>query len=459
MKFYHFFALIVLVFALNSFSYDDLDHAPPSFAMGEGQAVFVDFTSANYIIEYRYPEKIVVANSRVEFEMNQEGFPILDIVPEPIQVTVDGKKVEMMLFDDPEKVSKFRIITTKLSAGHHILKVTSHITKNVKFENMGVHSAFWMSDLAKRSFLERYLPTNLEFDQYKIALTIRFTGVGKEQKIYTNGKLIRTNDNEWSIEFPDYYTTSSLYYHTAPVGHFEELNLTWESTDGREIPFTIYAKRGEIGAEVHNFKKRALITLGKLEKSYGPWPHNSITIYGVGRFGIGGMEYCGATMTDYYALSHELTHSYFARGIMPSSGNAGWLDEAIVSWRDRGYQASSEPNFTESRMAGHSPYTRITDSQAYFQGASFMSWLNHLLEDKGGLKAFLNALLMKRLYTPINTSEFQEDLEEFAGRSFSEEFDQYIYGVNMEDERPGDTPVYLCPYQLRLTDAEYMELL
>jgi hypothetical protein len=57
------------------------------------------------------------------------------------------------------------------------------------------------------------------------------------------------------------------------------------------------------------------------------------------------MEYCGATMTDPGALGHELTHSWFARGVMPANGNTGWIDEAVASWRDDGYpRASRAPN-------------------------------------------------------------------------------------------------------------------
>ena len=74
----------------------------------------------------------------------------------------------------------------------------------------------------------------------------------------------------------------------------------------------------------------------ELEQTYGPYPHEALLIYCTGNIS-GGMEYAGATMTSLEALGHEITHSWFARGVMPANGNAGWIDEAIARWRDRGY--------------------------------------------------------------------------------------------------------------------------
>ncbi len=104
-------------------------------------------------------------------------------------------------------------------------------------------------------------------------------------------------------------------------------------------------------------------------------------------------------MTDTGALGHELTHSYFARGIMPANGNAGWIDEALASWRDNRYPRSTSISGT-ANMAGRPGYTRFTDYAAYSYGARFMAYLDGKFAAQGGLKTYLRKLVDEKAFTP-----------------------------------------------------------
>ena len=100
----------------------------------------------------------------------------------------------------------------------------------------------------------------------------------------------------------------------------------------------------------------------------------------------GGMEYCGATMSSMRALGHELFHSYFARGVMPANGNAGWIDEAMAVFRDRGYPSASEPPSGSSvNLGGYSLYRRTTTYSAYTLGADLIGHMNHLFSSREGI--------------------------------------------------------------------------
>jgi hypothetical protein len=94
----------------------------------------------------------------------------------------------------------------------------------------------------------------------------------------------------------------------------------------------------------------------ELEQTFGAYPHETLLVYCTGA-SSGGMEYAGAAMTSQAALGHEITHSWFARGVMPANGSAGWIDEAIARWRDLGYPRA---NVIAPRplvhLAGFSPY-------------------------------------------------------------------------------------------------------
>ena len=161
-------------------------------------------------------------------------------------------------------------------------------------------------------------------------------------------------------------------------------------------------------------------------------PHPSFIAYG--RMpGVGGMEHAGATATSFKALDHEMLHSYFAKGVMPANGNSGWIDEAIASWRDKGYQSNPTTGFTGSNLGAHSVYKRNTDDRAYGLGAAFMSYLDYKLHNSGGLKAFLRGYFQTYKHQVITTEHFKNNLEFFSGLDLNDDFNTYIWGQTSAD--------------------------
>src|SRR5690606_28199516 len=115
-------------------------------------------------------------------------------------------------------------------------------------------------------------------------------------------------------------------FHLGETGRFVERSAVYHGLE-KEIPVLVYSPRSDLA---DSGLARALSVLAELEGTYGPYAHAKMVAY-ITPDG-GGMEYCGATMTSLWALEHEFTHSWFARGVMPADGNAGWIDEAIASW-------------------------------------------------------------------------------------------------------------------------------
>jgi hypothetical protein len=233
-----------------------------------------------------------------------------------------------------------------------------------------------------------------------------------------------TGENSFKISYPDYYTASSIFFHTVPQGYTSELRFSLKSIDGRDIPAVVYFTKNSWNTNLERLKVKTTEVFHELESDYGAFPHPSITVL---QAGMGGMEYCGATMTDFSALGHELFHSYFARGVMPANGNSGWIDEALASWRDDGYQTLSTLSGT-SGMSSHSYYTRTTDQAAYSFGERFMSYLDGKLKTKGGLKPFMRHMIDKRVFSPIFVEEFMQEMSEFYDVSVIEDFKKYTFG-------------------------------
>lgn len=423
--------LISLLFSSTAFA--NLHLAPPDFDTASGRAIFVDFKTAQYDITYNVMWKKTKVKSTIKFSSVKEGSPVFDLIPKPKNVKVDGIPVVVTdeLLPDGTPVRKLNI---DLLPGEHTLEMENSFSENVRYNlfSKTVSSAFWIRDLKNRMFLEQYIPSNFEFDQYQIKLNLNFAGIKKaKQDIYTNGRVVSTSPNSFEVTFPEYFTVSCPYFHLTPKGQKKRIDFTYKSVDGRHLPVTVYTSWW---SHPKKFKKEAEKIFKELEADYGPWGHDGLVAYET-LPGTGGMEHSGATQTSLAALDHEMLHSYFAKGVMPANGNAGWIDEAIASWRDYGYQRKPFPIFAGSNLGKGSVYKRNTDSRAYALGREFMAYLDYKLQDVGGLKAFLRGYFQTYKHTVITQEHFKNNLEFFSGLDLTDAFNTYIWGENAPENK------------------------
>lgn len=446
----------VFVVAFLSFQIVSADGLrPKDFVDSKGNKVtFVDFQEVQHQIQYNVTKQTADFVTTIVFVSTAEGAPVFDLVEEPMALELDGQKVSQVLMDSPDKSTKFRVAALVIKPGKHLLKVAGVIKRNVEFSADGVKSGFWMTDLSDRGYTERYLPTNLEYDQYSTKIEAAISGTQKKHVLFTNGKTLSLRrSNSFSAIFPERFTTSSLFFHLGPEDAYETQTGVFVSKTGRAVPIGIYKQKGSLES-LDAFMKRAQSSLLELEGTYGPYLHPTVVIYAAGS---GGMEYCGATITSLSALSHELAHSWFARGVMPSNGNAGWLDEAITSWRDGGYK--KVPSITGSRpMADRGEYNRTTDDAAYGFGASFIGHLNALVPN---FLDFMKQMFAKKNFAPLTTEEFANDLSVFTGKDFTPLFKKHVYRSEADRARRifRRAPAVPNPYHPLLTEEQMRRLL
>lgn len=434
-----FFFLTVMMSGLALAGSNDLSHRPKSFSTRSGKAVFADFTEAAYTITYDLTTKLAVARADIALTVVEDGLIVFDSVQDPTSIKLDGVAVTATAQKTPNNETTVRVLDTSASAGAHKLSIEVPLKELVEFSADGVKSAFWTSDLDERNFMERYLPASFEYDQVKMTFDITFVGAKTTQVIYTNGIVKEKSRNAYSISYPKHFNASSIFFHTVPQGATNEIKASYRSIDGRDIPVTIYSSKSIWGGAggLERFKTKSFEVFNELEKDYGAWPHAQLIIYNAG---MGGMEYCGATMTDYSALGHEMFHSYFARGVMPANGNSGWIDEALASWRDNAYPRSESLSGSSS-MSSHPYYTRITDQAAYSFGARFMSYLDGKLASKGGLKPFMRYMVDKKIFSPLFVEEFAKEMTAQTGIAVEADFRKYTYGGQATGEKSSN-PVH-----------------
>lgn len=404
-------------------TFASLDQAPPAFLYKDAKAVFVDFKSADYEILHNVETKTSTVHSVIKFQATDSGYPIFDLVHNPSEVEIDGVPSNAEITMDPDKESTLRILQTQVEPGEHELRISHVLTNNVVYKDNVVASGFWTSDLTDRRYLEQYLPTNLEFDQYKMNIKVSVEGSSVTHLLKTNGKVAKISENSFEVEYPSFYTASSMYFHLFPEKSFSNnVQFYYPSIDGRMIPVDIYTSY-----DIAPFVTTVKNVLAELENDYGPFPHDQLIVYG--NAPSGGMEYSGATATALGAVGHELFHSYHARCLMPANGNAGWMDEAIARWRDNKYPLSEKLFFESTKLAGHSVWTRKTDRMAYTEGSAFLSWVAYRMNEKGlSFKTFLREYFEKYKKTTVTTPLFQRELTEASGLNLSPDFDKYIYG-------------------------------
>jgi hypothetical protein len=424
--------LIIFALLLSSSAFANLHLAPPDFNYFEERVIFVDFKTAEYNITYDMNQKKTFVKSKIFFESTKLGMPLFDLVPNPNHVYIDGDEVASDVIKTPDG-APVRILRAAVMEGTHVLEVEHELKTNVKYKlfGAGVNSAFWFLDLTGRKFMEQYVPSNFEYDQYQMTMNVTFSNLGsKKQDIYTNGEVTEVKPNVYRIVFPEYFTPSCPYFHTTPKGKFRRYDFSYKSISGRDIPMTVYAP-------FYLFPKKmmtkSLKVMAELEADYGPWAHPGFVAYGTFP-GTGGMEHSGAAQTSLGALDHEMLHSYFAKGVMPANGNTGWIDEAIASWRDHGYQRLPLPGYESAGLANHSPYQRYTDDRSYEYGREFLGFLDYKLQNVGGLKAFLKGYFAAYKHTVITTEHFKNNLEFFSGINFTDEFNNYIWGKDVPED-------------------------
>lgn len=432
MRFFPSLFVLILCSAMNSFA--GPVNAPPSFNLGAAdKAVFVDFLKAQYQVVFDVTNSESRVTSVIQFQNDEAGMPVFDLVDEPQSIELDGLKVTSILTETPHAAgdpdfSNIRVIQKNISPGIHQMTIR-HTLKAfpAHYQDGGVESGFFMSDFESRGLLERYLPSNFEFDQVSMALEVSVLGGTKEESVFTNGSLQRRSDHDWVVTFPSYFNCSALYFHIRPKEATTELKYVLKSIDGRNLPVTIYTPSGP-GFDLGSYRKALDETFLSDERLLGPFPHQSIIVFISGMIGVG-MEYAGAMSTDLDSLPHELTHSYFGRGVMAANGNAGWIDEAMTSLVG-GPQSPNPTELKPQNMANHSAYYRANDTFGYYEGQNFLIYIGQLFAAQSpslNLNSFLRNWVMERNQQVVTTEQLRADMERYSGLDLLRTFQDLIY--------------------------------
>lgn len=433
------------------------DGAPPSFEWNGNQVVPVDFYDMDLSLTFDASAKTGHGRAVIRFHAPESGFPLLDMVPDATAINLNGaplRATDLVEINSPDGKTKLRVLNQIVFAfSFNTLEIEYRFpTSQITYTNGGIRLGFFMGDVGsadQRGFLEKFGPSNLEFDAFALRLSVNVKNASSTHQLFTNGEVLTQSAENYVVQFPYYFTPSSIYFHLSNQ-NFESLHETYVGTQ-HSYPVTVYAASASLASRGLTAAKRVL---GELESTYGPFAHDRVVAYITS--GGGGMEYCGATITSLSALEHEFTHFWFARGVMPINGNAGWIDEAIASWRDNGYPTHSSLSGSGSLLAGFPAFQRMTPMAAYSAGARVMGHLDYLFRSSGGLKPIIKKLFAEQQRQGISTPFFQDFVETQTGNDLASLFAKHVYGTTRDITHVSSPPPSKHPRPF--TEQEYHAL-
>lgn len=307
---------------------------------------------------------------------------------------------------------------------------------------------FGLSDLYRARYAEAWLPANLLFDQFAIALEFHVTGTAVTHAVVTNGTATPLGANHWSIQFPAHFTALSPMLEVRAADALAQQSGTVTlPVSGNTVTIEAWKPAGSavvLADQVDEIKA----LLAGIESEYGPYHHGDRF---VALFDGVGMEYEGGTTTSPGALSHETFHSWFARGIKPSSQADGWWDEGFTTFWDDGANDAEPFDFSDPPvlLCSRDPWQRHTAGNAYGDGSAFFRGVAALL-GIGPLNGWMRELYEAHRGGPVSTAMMEEFLLSRSGDTrVVDAFHRFVYGLANPSPAPDlwlrDTPAHTGP--------------
>ncbi len=404
----------------------DAAWAPPPLEIEGHRAVPVDVLSLEARVVFDVGRRRARAEARMRFTLGEEGWPLFDLrQPEVEALSLDGAKLRpsrAAAVDRGGTCGTVRVLRKVLPAGgEHVLEMAYPLEQPASPGSIPIGWGkgrlswdFWMSDLNPGRYLEQWFPSGFVHDRFPFTLELEVKGLETEHELVTNAEVEESGPGRWRLRFPAHYTPLSPMLVLVPAEEVEREVREVVLRDGRRITVDL-CRRKEAPGSLDSLHEHIARDLQAFTDSTGPWAHGGrCTVYQW--TGDRSMEYDGATTSSLGALSHEIFHSWYGRGVRPASQNDGWIDEAWTTWmtsprRRGGRLAPEDPPVV---LASADPWNRVTPGASYGAGARLFSRLARGLGEEALLRA-MAAFFQERSPEPVTTKDLEEHLAEAAG--------------------------------------------
>jgi hypothetical protein len=298
---------------------------------------------------------------------------------------------------------------------------------------------FYFTDLLPGRYLEMWLPSNLLYDRFALALDLELRNVEIGHTLVTNGHVERLGESHWHVDFPPTFTAFSPMVVLAPADFLERYEGPLTLVPGQPGRLELFREH-TVKADLRAVASDIAEYVAEFNRSTGTYVHDdSLSVY-LWSEPDRSMEYDGGTTTSRPALEHELFHSWYGRGVKPASQADGWIDEAwnvYLTDPRRGFQQS--PLCTGGapvELSPRNPWTRVTAYAAYTRGAQFFGTLAALLGEPVLLERMRDFYAQHAGHL-VTTEELEQHLASTAGDAeVGAAFRQAVYGGGVPASEP-----------------------
>lgn len=421
--------------------------APPATINNGVLCVPIDISHIEANIVFDLSNHTAKADATLQYITgNSDGCPIFDLRQNITEIFEDnslvatplnkifvadfggGTNAEMKVLNKVLMANSVHSLRLKYNIGLPTASTAGSYQPHVDFTANRLQFNFGFTDLGAGRYLESFIPANLIYDQYSIDVNITLINSTVGHSVITNGSITNLGFNSWKISFPSYSTALSTLLEIRPA------DTLVTQTDNVLLPVsgtTVTIEAWKLTGSAVNLTTQ-LSTLKNLlianENNFGAYTHgNKFTVF----LNIGGMEYDGGTTTSTASMSHEVFHSWWARGIKPSSQPDAWWDEAWTTYFNDNAGSLSVPfNFANLpvELCPRNPWVRITASGSYGAGNTFWKGISALIGN-----ATLNSL-MKTFYNKykgslVSSTQIEEFLIAKSGNpTIVDAFHKFVYG-------------------------------
>lgn len=427
--------------------------APPPTTIDGLHAVPVDFGDLHASVTFDGAASSAQVDATVTYSVGPDaGCPLFDLRQLIDQAWLDGAPVDPGTLASHDtglgQLSSVRIVDAVQPAGsvHTLRLVYSLDTPDSQLGGSYPPVLAWspgprlrwslgMSDLNAGRYLEAWLPSNLIFDQFPVDLDITLNGTLAAHSVITNGQVTVLAPRHWRVQFADSFS---------PMGQMLEIRASdtiVQATGTASLPLSgnVAIEAWKLAGSPDDLTAR-IAQLGTLlaanENDYGRYLASRFVAFfhGAG----GGMEYNGGTTTAPSALAHEAFHSWFARGVTPSSQADGWWDEGFTTFRDAGADDPLPFDFSDDpvELCSRRPFQRTTSPNAYDAGSRFFKGVAATVS-VAGLRTAMRALYERHRGSPLSTAMLEEHLVSYTGAAtLVDAFHRFVYGLGDPSPAP-----------------------
>ncbi|WP_174189429.1 hypothetical protein [Nocardia barduliensis] len=288
--------------------------------------------------------------------------------------------------------------------------------------------SFGMADLYAGRYLEAWLPSNLQFDQFPIALTIRVAGTVVPHAVISNGTVVAIDNNAWSVQFPSWFTSMSPMLEVRAVDTVEQASATVQLRSSSVVveAWKLVTDPTSLDEQLD----RIAMLLAGNEANFGAYPGDRFVCFLHGA--SGGMEYALGATTSVAALRHEVLHSWFARGLSPASQADAWSDEAFARLNDDMPDRTQRFDYRERavELCSRRPFQRRTTPNSYTDGSRFFRGVAASV-GADRLRVLMRELYESRVRRTVSTPQLESHLITRSGDvTLVDAFHRFVYGFD-----------------------------